>query len=193
VLDQEAVSPDDDLLERRYALKRSEHRNFHGEAVHLGGRDCRKPRILGAGQSCTLRNGVNERAILLEMTDAATQFSAHVKTHERRGGPRQSALSRRSGRRGSRDGCHDGRPRDIEKYPRAWSQERYRQIVRWRSPDRGGHFPSLEVPGYFVKDLRDARTRRAALVGAAIALAATPFLPAGLPVLLALAAVVVTL
>jgi hypothetical protein len=59
---------------------------------------------------------VNERAILLEMTDAATQFSAHVKTHERRGGPRQSALSRRSGRRGSRDGCHDGRPRDIEKY-----------------------------------------------------------------------------
>jgi 4-azaleucine resistance transporter AzlC len=34
--------------------------------------------------------------------------------------------------------------------------------------------------------LRDAATRRAALVGAAIALAATPFLPAGLPVLLAL-------
>ena len=34
-----------------------------------------------------------------------------------------------------------------------------------------------------------ARTLRAALVGAAIALAATPFLPAGLPVLLALAAV----
>ncbi|MCK9868679.1 epoxide hydrolase 1 [Nocardiopsis dassonvillei] len=46
-------------------------------------------------------------------------------------------------------------PRDIEKYPRPWSQERYRRIVRWRSPERGGHFPSLEVPGYFVDDLRE--------------------------------------
>jgi 4-azaleucine resistance transporter AzlC len=34
--------------------------------------------------------------------------------------------------------------------------------------------------------LRDVATRRAALVGAAVALAATPFLPAGLPVLLGL-------
>ena len=34
--------------------------------------------------------------------------------------------------------------------------------------------------------LREPRARRAALVGAAVALAATPFLPAGLPVLLAL-------
>ncbi|MEU0277130.1 epoxide hydrolase family protein [Streptomyces sp. NPDC006195] len=46
-------------------------------------------------------------------------------------------------------------PRDIEKCPRAWAQERYRQIVRWRSPETGGHFPSLEVPGYFVRDLRE--------------------------------------
>ncbi|MDX3193012.1 epoxide hydrolase [Streptomyces sp. MN03-5084-2B] len=46
-------------------------------------------------------------------------------------------------------------PRDIEKYPRAWAQERYRRIVRWNSPERGGHFPSLEVPGYFVEDLRE--------------------------------------
>ncbi|MFC9253283.1 epoxide hydrolase family protein [Amycolatopsis thailandensis] len=46
-------------------------------------------------------------------------------------------------------------PRDIEKYPRTWSQERYRRIVRWRSPERGGHFPSLEVPEYFVKDLQE--------------------------------------
>ncbi|MDZ5697551.1 epoxide hydrolase family protein [Chelativorans sp. M5D2P16] len=45
-------------------------------------------------------------------------------------------------------------PRDIEKCPRAWAQERYRQIVRWRSPETGGHFPSLEVPGYFVRDLQ---------------------------------------
>ncbi|MEU3711186.1 epoxide hydrolase family protein [Streptomyces catenulae] len=46
-------------------------------------------------------------------------------------------------------------PRDIEKYPRPWSQERYRRIVRWNAPEAGGHFPSLEVPGYFVQDLRD--------------------------------------
>ncbi|MCR4264778.1 epoxide hydrolase family protein [Nitratireductor sp. ZSWI3] len=46
-------------------------------------------------------------------------------------------------------------PHDIEKCPRVWAQERYRQIVRWRTPETGGHFPSLEVPGYFVKDLRE--------------------------------------
>lgn len=46
-------------------------------------------------------------------------------------------------------------PRDIEKCPRPWAQERFRQIVRWRSPDTGGHFPSLEVPEYFVKDLQE--------------------------------------
>ena len=46
-------------------------------------------------------------------------------------------------------------PREVEKCPRAWAQERYRQIVRWGYPETGGHFPSLEVPGYFVKDLRE--------------------------------------
>lgn len=46
-------------------------------------------------------------------------------------------------------------PHDIEKYPRAWSQERYRQIVRWTSPNFGGHFPSLEVPEHFVKDVQE--------------------------------------
>ncbi|MEU3624751.1 epoxide hydrolase [Amycolatopsis coloradensis] len=46
-------------------------------------------------------------------------------------------------------------PRDIEKSPRPWAQERYRRIVRWRSPEAGGHFPSLEVPEYFVKDLQE--------------------------------------
>ncbi|WP_020659634.1 epoxide hydrolase family protein [Amycolatopsis benzoatilytica] len=46
-------------------------------------------------------------------------------------------------------------PRDIEKYPLPWARERYRRIVRWRTPDRGGHFPSLEVPGHFVQDLRE--------------------------------------
>ena len=46
-------------------------------------------------------------------------------------------------------------PRDIEKCPRPWAQERYRRIVRWTSPERGGHFPSLEVPEYFVEDLQN--------------------------------------
>jgi 4-azaleucine resistance transporter AzlC len=39
--------------------------------------------------------------------------------------------------------------------------------------------------------LRDPRTRNAALLGAAVALASTPFVPAGVPVLLALAGLVV--
>lgn len=46
-------------------------------------------------------------------------------------------------------------PRDIEKSPRPWAQERYRRIVRWNAPEVGGHFPSLEVPDYFVKDLQE--------------------------------------
>ncbi|MFJ8144453.1 epoxide hydrolase [Streptomyces sp. NPDC096048] len=46
-------------------------------------------------------------------------------------------------------------PRDIEKCPRPWAQERFRHIVRWGTPETGGHFPSLEVPEYFVKDLRE--------------------------------------
>ncbi|WP_028354147.1 epoxide hydrolase family protein [Bordetella petrii] len=45
-------------------------------------------------------------------------------------------------------------PRDIEKCPRPWAQARYRRIVRWGTPANGGHFPSLEVPGPFVQDLR---------------------------------------
>lgn len=46
-------------------------------------------------------------------------------------------------------------PRDIEKCPRTWAQERYRQIVRWSLPERGGHFPSLEAPADFVEDLQE--------------------------------------
>lgn len=45
-------------------------------------------------------------------------------------------------------------PRDIERWPRPWAQERYRHIVRWEEADAGGHFPSLERPEFFVRDLR---------------------------------------
>jgi 4-azaleucine resistance transporter AzlC len=49
-------------------------------------------------------------------------------------------------------------------------------------------FPAV-ILALIVPALRDRVTARAALAGAAIALASTPFLPAGLPVLLALAGV----
>jgi 4-azaleucine resistance transporter AzlC len=51
-------------------------------------------------------------------------------------------------------------------------------------------FPAV-ILALIMPALRDRVTVRAALAGAAIALAATPFLPAGLPVLLALAGVLV--
>jgi 4-azaleucine resistance transporter AzlC len=53
-------------------------------------------------------------------------------------------------------------------------------------------FPAV-ILALIVPALRDRVILPAAVVGAAIALAATPFLPAGLPVLLALAAVLCTL
>lgn len=46
-------------------------------------------------------------------------------------------------------------PRDIAKSPRPWTQQRYRNIVHWRAPEAGGHFPSLERPAYFVADLQE--------------------------------------
>ena len=49
-------------------------------------------------------------------------------------------------------------PHDIEKYPRPWAQERFRRIVRWTTPETGGHFPALEVPELFVEDLREGLT-----------------------------------
>ncbi|MFI2104069.1 epoxide hydrolase family protein [Isoptericola sp. NPDC019693] len=56
-------------------------------------------------------------------------------------------------------------PRDIEKCPRPWAQERYRRIVRWHEPERGGHFPSLEVPDLYVADLRAGLARVLAAAG----------------------------
>ncbi|MDR6166799.1 pimeloyl-ACP methyl ester carboxylesterase [Microbacterium paludicola] len=46
-------------------------------------------------------------------------------------------------------------PHDIEKHPRPWAAQRFRNIVRWRAAERGGHFPSLEMPEAFVADLRE--------------------------------------
>ncbi|MEU6387983.1 epoxide hydrolase [Streptomyces sp. NPDC046939] len=46
-------------------------------------------------------------------------------------------------------------PRDTEKCPRPWAEKRHRRLVRWRTPETGGHFPSLENPAFFVEDLRE--------------------------------------
>ena len=53
-------------------------------------------------------------------------------------------------------------------------------------------FPAVLV-ALVVPALRDATTRRAAVIGAVLAVAATPVLPAGLPILLALAGLAVFL
>lgn len=50
-------------------------------------------------------------------------------------------------------------PADVgSRCPLPWARERYRRIVRWEAPDLGGHFPSLEAPGFFVSDLRQGLT-----------------------------------
>ncbi|KSU56019.1 epoxide hydrolase family protein [Microbacterium enclense] len=46
-------------------------------------------------------------------------------------------------------------PHDIEKHPRPWAEVRFSNIVRWRAPSAGGHFPALEMPDVFVRDLRE--------------------------------------
>ncbi len=46
-------------------------------------------------------------------------------------------------------------PHDIEKHPRPWAEVRFSNIVRWRAPSAGGHFPALEMPDAFVRDLRE--------------------------------------
>lgn len=46
-------------------------------------------------------------------------------------------------------------PYDIEKHPRPWAEVRFSNIVRWRAPSAGGHFPALEMPDAFVRDLRE--------------------------------------
>ncbi len=37
--------------------------------------------------------------------------------------------------------------------PRAF-MERSHRVVRWTEAPRGGHFPMLEVPDFFVEDVR---------------------------------------
>lgn len=47
-------------------------------------------------------------------------------------------------------------PADIEKVPRAWVERRFTDLRSFTVADRGGHFPMLEVPDRYVRELRRA-------------------------------------
>ncbi|WP_241387561.1 epoxide hydrolase family protein [Rhodococcus sp. CH91] len=47
-------------------------------------------------------------------------------------------------------------PRDLERIPRSWAQARYSNVYYWNEATRGGHFPMLEVPHAYVRELRAA-------------------------------------
>jgi epoxide hydrolase len=45
-------------------------------------------------------------------------------------------------------------PADIERFPRRWVETRFTDLRSWRSADRGGHFPMLEVPDSYADEVR---------------------------------------
>ncbi|WP_188943021.1 epoxide hydrolase family protein [Nakamurella endophytica] len=45
-------------------------------------------------------------------------------------------------------------PADMERFPRSWVQERFRDLRYWNVADRGGHFPMAEVPAVFAAELQ---------------------------------------
>lgn len=47
-------------------------------------------------------------------------------------------------------------PADIEKFPRQWVERRFRDLRYWHVAEQGGHFPMLEVPDSYVRELRRA-------------------------------------
>ncbi|MFJ9619462.1 epoxide hydrolase family protein [Streptomyces noursei] len=47
-------------------------------------------------------------------------------------------------------------PKEPFRRPRSWVQARFSDLRYWNELDRGGHFPSLEVPQAFVGELRAA-------------------------------------
>ena len=44
-------------------------------------------------------------------------------------------------------------PGEVGRSQRAWAERRY-NVVYWSTPERGGHFAAMEVPGLFVEDVR---------------------------------------
>ncbi|MCZ1011767.1 hypothetical protein [Streptomyces lydicus] len=47
-------------------------------------------------------------------------------------------------------------PCDLQKLPRSWVEERYRDQRCWSVAERGGHFPMLEVADAFCAEIRAA-------------------------------------
>ena len=45
-------------------------------------------------------------------------------------------------------------PKEVLRWPRSWV-ERQCNVVRWEIMERGGHFPAMEQPELFVRDLRE--------------------------------------
>jgi pimeloyl-ACP methyl ester carboxylesterase len=50
-------------------------------------------------------------------------------------------------------------PADIEKVPRPWVEQRFTDLRSFTVAPRGGHFPMLEVPDSYVRELRHALPR----------------------------------
>lgn len=46
-------------------------------------------------------------------------------------------------------------PKEIFPLSRRWAESRYRNIVYWNEPNKGGHFAAFEQPTTFVTELRD--------------------------------------
>ena len=44
-------------------------------------------------------------------------------------------------------------PKEVLRWPRSWIENQY-NVVHWAEMERGGHFPAMEQPDLFVKDLR---------------------------------------
>ena len=45
-------------------------------------------------------------------------------------------------------------PNELMRLSRRWADQRYRNIVYWNEPERGGHFAAWEQPELFVAELR---------------------------------------
>jgi pimeloyl-ACP methyl ester carboxylesterase len=47
-------------------------------------------------------------------------------------------------------------PGDMEKFPRRWVEQRFKDLTYWSVAERGGHFPMLEVPSLYTRELQQS-------------------------------------
>ncbi len=45
-------------------------------------------------------------------------------------------------------------PKEIMRCSRRWAERRFRNLIHWGEPERGGHFAALEQPGLFLDEVR---------------------------------------